>query len=233
MAQTSRRRPPLFRSLFGLLVFFLIVATLATAKGADPRLYPPAPNGKITLFLVDNGFHTDLVFPRAVLIAHGGPLAQATALTTTDPWVMVGWGDEKFYEARDGLSFARALDGLRALFAPGNRSVVHLEGDPWYPPQAWRTGLHPIVVSSAGLAAMLARIDRSFAPGPGGQPLRSPVHRDHDEMFFASGESFSLFHICNHWTAQALNAAGLPVTPVIDTMPAGLVLDLKLRAHLS
>jgi hypothetical protein len=27
-----------------------------------------------------------------------------------------------------------------------------------------------------------------------------------------------------------LNAAGVPDTPVLDTLPAGLVLDLKLRA---
>ena len=145
---------------------------------------------------------------------------------------MVGWGDQKFYEAQDGLTFARVLDGLRALFAPGNRSVVHLEGDPRYPPQAWRNGVHPIAVSSAGLAAMLARIDRAFAPGPAGQPLGSPVPRDPDEMFFASGENFSLIHICNHWTAQVLNAGGLPVTPVLDTLPAGLWFDLRLRAGL-
>lgn len=230
MALKPRRRPPLGRGLAAIVIVALLVITLATAKGSDPRLYPPGPNDKITLYLVDNGFHTDLVFPRAVLIAHGGPIAQATTLTTADPWVMVGWGDEKFYEA-GGSGLDRIPDGLRALFAPNNPSVVHLEGDPWYPPQAWRS-VHPVVVSSAGLAALLTRVDRAFAPGLGGQPVRSPVPRGHDEMFFASGEPFSLIHLCNHWTAELLNAAGLPVTPVLDTLPAGLWLDLRVRAGL-
>ena len=48
--------------------------------------------------------------------------------------------------------------------------------------------------------------------------------------FFVSGEGFSLVHLCNHWEAELLHAAGLPTTPVLDTLPAGLVLDLKLRS---
>lgn len=231
MALQSMRRAPLGRSLAVIVVLALLVATLATARAGDPRLYP-APKGEgVTLYLIDNGFHTDLAIPRALVMVHGGPIARATALTTDDPWVMVGWGDARFYE-EEGASFERALDAVRALFAPGNRSVVHLEGVPESPPRAWREGVHPITVSKAGLAALLARADRSFTLGPDGAPLRSPALREPDEMFFESGERFSLFHLCNHWTAQALNAAGLPVTPVLDTLPAGLILDLKLRAGL-
>ena len=59
-----------------------------------------------------------------------------------------------------------------------------------------------------------------------------PVRRDPDEAFFASVERFSLVHLCNDWTAELLNAAGLPTTPVLDTLPAGLWLDLQLRAGL-
>jgi len=63
-----------------------------------------------------------------------------------------------------------------------------------------------------------------------GAPTMSPIHRDPGEAFFASRERFSLLHLCNHWTAELLNAAGLPVTPVLDTLPAGLGVDLRLRA---
>ena len=50
------------------------------------------------------------------------------------------------------------------------------------------------------------------------------------EAFFKSSEGFSLAHLCNHWTAGLLVAAGLPMTPVLDTLPAGLRLDLRLRS---
>ena len=92
--------------------------------------------------------------------------------------------------------------------------------------------MRPITLSRAGLAALLARADRSLAPGPGGAPIMAPIRRVPDEAFFASKERFSLIHLCNHWTAELLNAAGLPVTPVIDTLPAGLALDLGLRVGL-
>src|SRR5208337_4455908 len=92
------RRAPLGRSLAAIVVLALLVATLATARAGDPRLYP-APKGEgVTLYLIDNGFHTDLAIPRALVMVHGGPIARATALTTDDPWVMVGWGDARFYE---------------------------------------------------------------------------------------------------------------------------------------
>ena len=89
-----------------------------------------------------------------------------------------------------------------------------------------------IPLSSAGLAALRARTDRAFALGPDGAPLFVPVPRDANEAFFKSGERFSAVHLCNHWTAELLNAAGLPTTPVVDTLPAGLALALRLRAGL-
>ena len=84
----------------------------------------------------------------------------------------------------------------------------------------------------AGLAALMARVDRSFALTKAGAPIPLPVTRYPDEAFFASVEPFSAIHVCNDWTAELLDAAGLPTTPVLDTLPAGLWLDLKLRSGL-
>jgi hypothetical protein len=63
-------------------------------------------------------------------------------------------------------------------------------------------------------------------------PVFTPSQHDPGEAFFRSREDFSLVHLCNHWTAELLSAAGLPTTPVLDTLPAGLRLDLRLRAGL-
>jgi uncharacterized protein (TIGR02117 family) len=223
-------RRPTRREFVALVVLALLLITLATARPANPALYPPRPGDAQTIFLVDNGFHTDLVVPRAAIAAHGGPIAAAAARTGGDPWVMVGWGDARFYEATSPWQ-DRILDALRAAFG-GRPTVVHLEAV-WGPAdQVWKSGVHRIPLSSAGLAALLARADRAFALGPDGAPQYVPATRDPYEAFFRSGEGFSLLHLCNHWTAELLNAAGLPTTPVLDTLPAGLVLDLGLRAGL-
>jgi uncharacterized protein (TIGR02117 family) len=219
------------RGIAAVGVVFLLLVTLATAKGGDRRIYPPRPGEGVALYLVDNGFHSDLAIPRALLVSHGGPSGAAAKATTGDAWVMAGWGDRSFYEG-EGFSFARIGDGLRALFAPHNRSVVHFEGVVRRPDLAWRTGVHRIMVSPAGLAALLRQLDASFALDLTREPIPRAVHRSPDEAFFDSRESFSLLHLCNHWTAELLAAAGVPTTPVLDTLPAGLWLDLKLRAGL-
>ena len=219
--------------VWAAILLFLIIITLATAKGGDPALYPAKPGLGVQVFIVDDGAHSDLAIPRAELIAHGGEIGPAAAATTTEPWVLVGWGDARFYEATSPWQ-DRILDGLRAALG-GRPTVVHLQGIAQSPDKVWGSnGVHALTLSPAGLAALLTRADRSFAVGNAGGAVHVAVaDREPDEAFFQSTEDFSLIHLCNHWTAQLLNAAGLPVTPVIDTLPAGLVLDLQTRAGMN
>jgi uncharacterized protein (TIGR02117 family) len=211
-----------------IVIVFLLLATLATAIPGDRTLYPASPGRGVEIYVVDNGFHSDIAAPRSAIVAADGPLAAATARTTAQPWVLIGWGDERFYEAQSPWQ-GRLGDGLRALLG-GRPTVVHLEGISLRPDLAWRDGVRRIVVSPAGLSALLQRADRSFALDGAGAPIERPAPRPADEGFFASTEGFSLIHLCNHWTAGLLAAAGLPMTPVLDTLPVGLALDLKLRA---
>lgn len=212
------------------VLLLLVVLTLATARSGDRTLYPPKPGDAQTIWLIDNGFHTDLALPRAAVISHGGPLAAAAAQTSAAPWIMVGWGDAKFYEDASPWQ-GRLLDAGRAAMG-GRATTVHLEGVPRRPDLAWAEGVHRIAVSSAGLAALMARIDRSFALGKSGEPVALDAPRQPGEAFFASGEGFSGLHDCNEWTSEVLSAAGLPMTPVPDAIPAGMWLDLKLRSGL-
>lgn len=223
-------RRPRVREITAILILLLLVFALATARPGDRALYPPKPGDAQVVYLIDNGFHSDLSLPRAAILAHGGPLAVAAAKATPDDWIMIGWGDARFYEAASPWQ-DRLVDAGRAALG-GRPTTVHLEGVPTRPDLAWRTGVRRIPLSSAGLAALMARVDRSFVVDPTGAPVPLPVTRDPDEAFFASREGFNAFHVCNHWTAELLAAAGLPTTPVLDTVPAGLALDLKLRSRL-
>jgi hypothetical protein len=47
-----------------------------------------------------------------------------------------------------------------------------------------------------------------------GHPRIAAARAGDDARFFASREHFSIGHLCNHWSAGVLNAAGLPVRPV-------------------
>ena len=111
----------------------LIAALWTLTRPGDPALYP-ARRGEagVTVYLLDNGFHTDLAVPRAALMDGGGPLAEATAGLAPGDWVLVGWGDATFYVDQSPIS-GRLADGARAFFRPGNASVLMLDpeaGDP-------------------------------------------------------------------------------------------------------
>lgn len=213
------------KRLFLLLLAVLLVVATCNARPGDPTLYPPAPGEPtVSVFLIDNGYHTDIALPGELLARTSGDTSRAARRLTPKNWVLAGWGDARFY-VETGMSQDRALDGLRALFKPGNPSVIRLTGVAQRPDLLYGDAAIELKMSRASFALLVARIDRSLADGP--QPADAP--RRPERLFFRSIETFSLAHLCNHWTAEVLNAGGLGVTPALATFTSGLRLDLWLR----
>jgi hypothetical protein len=207
------------------LILALLYA-LFLGKPGDGRLWPVPPgDAAVTVWVVDNGFHSNLVVETARLRSSAGATARAMAAVPAGPWTQVGWGDARFY-VETGSGPRRALDGLRSLFAPRNASAVMLEPLSARPDRYWKTGVTPVRLSEEGFRRLVARVDRSFRTDGAGK-VQLYARRD-GARFFRSVETFSIMHLCNHWTAELLHEAGLPVRPVMDTVGAGLALDLKL-----
>ena len=217
------------RLLAGVLVVvaLYLVLGLITARHGDRALYTtssPGKAGTVTIYVLDNGFHTDLALPADQVMKHGGVLAQAGRAADGQAWIIYGWGDLGFYTAK-GFSVARAFDGLRALFSPGNPSVIRIFGSDRRPDEAY-TGTRTIVLSQAGFDALAAHMDGSFTT-MAGAPVAAPVVTD--EAFFLSREHFSILRLCNNWTADQLAAAGLKTAPMLDGLAPLLALDLRWR----
>ena len=211
-----------------LIVVVLLVAT-CTARPRDATLYPPRPDEPtVSVYLIDNGYHTDIALPGELLMRTQGATARAAHRIAPRSWVLAGWGDARFY-VETGPWRDRAADGLRALFKPGNPSVVRLTGIAQQPELIYGDAAVEVKMSRASFALLVARIDRSFAPGP--QLANAP--RRAERLFFRSIESFSILHLCNHWTAEVLNAGGIGVTPMLATFTPGLRFDLWLRRALA
>lgn len=192
----------------------LIAALWTLTRPGDPALYPPrAGEASVTVYLLDNGFHTDLAAPRAALMAGGGPLAEATASLAPGEWVLVGWGDATFYVDQSPIS-GRLADGARAFFRPGNASVVMLDPQASDPTRRFRAeDRQALRLSQKGMARLRARVQASLALDAAGRPVLAAGRTGDDARFFASRETFWIGHLCNHWTADLLSAAGLPIRP--------------------
>lgn len=227
----KRRRFPVGLGLpLAALVLWVSLA-MAFARPGEAELYP-ARGTPVTVHIISNGFHTDLALPMDRVLARGGPLAAAADAATDDPWVAVGWGDERFY-TETGLSFARAMDGVRALFASGNPSVVQMFGVSRDPGQAYKPGVaRPVALSEAGFAAMLARMEQSLVL-ENGIPARGPASYDPDLVVFKSNETFSALRLCNRWTSDMLDAAGLPTVPWLDGIAPLFLFNLSWRADIT
>lgn len=184
-----------------------------TAPGA-PALWPAsATDAGAEVQVLDNGFHTDLAVPRALLEARTGPLAEAVRGLPPGDWILIGWGDAQFYVDQSPIT-DRLPDGARAFFRPGNASVIMLDPirrDPRELVAADRR--RSLRLSAAGFAAMADHIEASLDLGDGHARIAAARAGD-DARFFASHEHFWIGRLCNHWSAGVLNAAGLPARPL-------------------
>ena len=215
-----------------LLAGFLgLVAALWTwTRPGDPVLQQPPREAGVTVHVLNNGFHTDLAVPRAALEAGGGPLAEASRSIGPGDWILIGWGDAKFFVDTSPME-DRIPDGLRAFFRPGNVSVVMLDpemGDPArrFPPDSRRT----LTLSPEAFTGLRGRVQDSLTLVEG-RPRLSTARDGDGAHFFASREHFSIGYLCNSWTARVLNAAGLPVRP-LRSVTAGEVIAAVDRAEL-
>ncbi|GEO97954.1 DUF2459 domain-containing protein [Methylobacterium haplocladii] len=216
----------------GLFLAFLLAAVL-TARPGDLTLYPPTDADARTIHLVSHGWHSGVVLPRAALTEEGaGTALRAIAIRFRDyDNIEFGWGEARFYRATPTVTDVDWVLAAKALFTPGGADgVVQVVGLPddlraTFP----NAEIVSIRVSPAGLGRLLARLDANFRL-EGLQPIEDGPGLYGPSLFYAGTGRFSFANVCNHWTAGLLNAAGLPVAPVIDTYPRGLILDLSWRS---
>lgn len=222
------------------VVVLLMAATVLTARSADPALWPPvAGEPRVEIFVVSHGYHSGLVLPRETVAAAASERGHVALGAVSQRFagyhlLEIGWGDESFYRHVPNVASLTFGLAVRALFRPGNPSVVHVVGLPAHPRQAFpRSDIVRIELSGGGYARLLDALEASFGKSGGEaavEPLGAGLYGP--SLFYRGVDAFHAFNVCNHWVARLLSAAGLPTAPVLATLPPGLLLDLKWRAGL-
>lgn len=124
-------------------------------------------------------------------------------------FVEVGWGERTFYPApRNSVSGA-----VRALLWP-NESVLHLVAFDVAVAEYF-AGAERVVLEldEEGYRRLVTAIGDSFARAADGAARPDGPGLYGNSRFYRSRERYHLFHTCNVWTAEKLQAAGVPLAP--------------------
>lgn len=169
-------------------------ALLAVALGACAHQPQTACEPTRTLYVVSHGWHSGIVLERDELVSRLPMLGIGR-----EGYVEVGWGEERFYQARETtLGMA-----LRALLQPNTSvlQVVPFSGAP----HRYFAGSELVEVGTdeAGYSAALAYIAATFKP----QLERLGRSLYGEGWFYRAEGSFHLFNTCNTWVSAVLEKA--------------------------
>ena len=198
-----------------------VAALTAGCLGPVASFYPPPPDTPVEpVWVVDHGWHAGLVLARSAIPP--GVLPEQDDFPAAQ-YLEFGWGDARFYETRDaGVALA-----IRAAFF-SNGSVVHVVGLPTRPRQALSTGdVVEVRLSRPGFDALAQFVDGSFdREGQRAASRRGPGLYG-DSGFYSARGRYHLLYTCNTWTADALRAAGLPITPIYAMTAGNLMWQVR------
>src|SRR5258708_7270991 len=189
-----------------LMLSVLVGAAFVTARPSDPMLWPPRAGARtIEIVVISNGYHAGVALPRAALaeLASGRGYPALIAVTqrfAAFDWIEFGWGDREFYRSVPTAADLSLRLALRALFWPGNTTVLHVVGLGADPAQVFASAeFVQVPLSQTGFDQMLANLDAPFAPPQMGalpdlgRGLYGP------SLFYPANGTFSILHVCNHW----------------------------------
>ncbi len=167
----------------------------------------PSPSGALPvlpIYVVKHFWHAGIIVRRADVPEGAWPAERALPPSR---YVEVGWGDRAYWTA------PRATIGLalNAIAGPSPSVLRFVMFDRPVADYAGRDALLAVDVSSAQLAALSRFIQQSYAESAE-QPILVYRAAAGDVVEFYPGRGhYDLFHTSNHWTAEALQMAGLHI----------------------
>ncbi len=173
-----------------------------TACGAPvlPICEPAVP--ALQAWIVDYGFHTEIVLPAMQL---DGPLTPFRTLFPTARTLSFGFGKADFFTNRDP-GFLDYASGL--IPGPADMRVIPLRDEPQ---NIYKSAITRVPLTPAEWSQLESFISASFARTPSGAAIPAPGDDGTGGRFFVAAPTYSLAYTCNAWTVDALHHAGLPV----------------------
>jgi uncharacterized protein (TIGR02117 family) len=162
-------------------------------------------------FACDNGVHVDIALP----VSTGGrdwrmlfPPTDFSGDVTDASYISLGWGARGFFATTPRWQDVRPGPVIRALFWLDS-SVLHVvyHSDPTGAPQC-----RALTTDEAGKNRLFAFVDATLVLVDG-MAMRDAISGyGPNDAFYAAQGRYSLLRTCNVWSAEALHAAGQPMS---------------------
>lgn len=191
-------------TLLAVPVIYLLAAFLGSLVPVNRNW--KEPEGGTTVYLADNGIHTDIVMPIEAQGLDWSRVIPASEIAVPVPgarWIAFGAGEEHVY--LDTPTWWDLTPRTVAVALIGGPRVMHVEhvASPGYAKRAIR--LRP-----EEYRRLWASIRAEFALDRNGQPQRinHPGYGCCDAFYRGVGKA-SAFRTCNSWVADRLRIAGV------------------------
>lgn len=183
---------------------YLLAALLGSLIPVNPGWREPDQG--ITVYLADNGIHSDIILPATAEGLDWHPLVPQRDFAAPDPaarWVAFGSGEERVYLETPRWRDIKPKTIWSAL--AGGKRVMHVEwvGNPGY-------AVREVRLRPQEYRRLWAAIRSDFALDARGRPQRlaHPGYGVSDAFYRATGKASAL-RTCNSWTADRLRLAGV------------------------
>ncbi len=171
-----------------------------------PELF--AANSLHTVYVVDHGWHTGIILKTSEIDSTYHDIVK---YFPEGVYIEAGWGDADFYQ-NPSVEIDYWL-AFKAAILP-TKSVMHIVAFDSTPEEYFKySTLISIAIDSAGFIRMLRFIMAHFERDAQGNILPLGKGLYGNSRFFKSDHIYILPKTCNVWTAQALEEAGLPLSP--------------------
>lgn len=204
---------------------YLLAALLGTLPLS--RGVPAEGPATVTVFVVSNGAHVDILVPMRSPAMDWGDWLRPEDFPEGNPTLAVyagfGWGDRDFYLNTPNWSDLTPASALRALFA-SRGSLVHVAL--WYGTPLPGDSVRSLRLDAAAYARLVDGLKAGFATDEAGRPQPIPGRRyGPADAFYEGRGRYSLVLTCNEWAGRQLRTAGVTLgwwTP----LPFGLMWSL-------
>lgn len=180
---------------------FVSLALVSAAFPTDGR--PQSPLAAPAIQLCAGKAHTDFAVPLQLARSDTfGPIANhLPGLADNDYFVLIGWGDYRFFTEVPTLSELRPDLALGALSGQHDTALRIQLIRTAYMPNYCRT----LALDQQGQDAIAQHIRDSIA-----EPTIPLKGDPFGATYLKSNQRYGIFHTCNDWTSDALRKAGLP-----------------------